>query len=69
MISVTETSYRMAPTLCQKWLQKAAFCQKVQNFVQFGLFQWYMVQTLFKECMERLKTPNVSISNGNTGEF
>ena len=28
-----------------------------------------MVQTFFKECMERLYTSNVSISNGSTEEF
>ena len=28
-----------------------------------------MVQTLFKECMERLQTSNVSVSNGSTEEF
>ena len=28
-----------------------------------------MVQTLLKECMERLQTSNVSISNGTTEQF
>ena len=31
IVSVTETSYKMASTFCQKWL--TIFCQKGQNFV------------------------------------
>ena len=50
-----------------KWHQ--SFCQKGQNFVYFGPYDFgqihqHIVQILNKKCMERLKTSDVSISNG-----
>ena len=32
-------------------------------------FHWMWYKHFFKECMERLKTSNVGISNGSTEEF
>ena len=36
IVSATETSYKMASTLCQKWFKKTCFLSKSSNFVQFG---------------------------------
>ena len=37
IVSLAETSFKMALTICQKCLIfETAFCKKAQNFVQFG---------------------------------
>ena len=41
IVSVTETSSKMASILCQKWL--TIFCQRAQNFVQFGPYDFVQI--------------------------
>ena len=41
IVLVTETSSKMASTLCQKWL--TIFCQKAQNFVYFGKYDFVQI--------------------------
>ena len=41
IVSVTETSSKMASTLCQKML--TIFCQKAQNFVWFGPYDYVKI--------------------------
>ena len=59
----------MMSTLCQKLL--TILGQKAQNFVWFGLYEFVKISTacgpntLIPKCIERLKTSNVTISNGN----
>ena len=38
---ITETSFKMASTLCQKLL--TIFCQKAQNFVWFGKYDFVQI--------------------------
>ena len=42
-ISVTETSFKMASTHCQKWL--TIFCQKAQNYVLFAQYDFAQIST------------------------
>ena len=42
IVSVPETSSKMASMLCQKWL--TIFCQKVQNFVSLTFGPYSLVQ-------------------------
>ena len=67
----------MAPTLYEKWFQTNFFffflkklnisCSTNHTFL--FKFHQHVVQMLTKECMKRLQTSNVSISNGNTKDF
>ena len=74
----TETSSKMASTLCQNGYKHPFFYQKAQIFIQFGPYDFVRMSLaygttifffFFKECMERLETSNVSISNGSTEGF
>ena len=64
VVSDADTSSRIESTLYQK--QLITFCQKAQNFVQFGLYEfcsqtivWYKIQILIKKYME---SPKLSMS-------
>ena len=65
----------MAPKLDQKWFKKNNFFVKklkiscsLDHTILFK-FHYHVVQTFCKECMEKLKTSNISISNGSKKTF
>ena len=41
VVSITETSFKMALTLCQEMVNY--FCQKVQSFVLFGPYEFVQI--------------------------
>ena len=50
------------------------FCQKTQNFVLFGPYEFVQISlargtNFIEECMDRCWTSIVSISNGSTEDF
>ena len=53
IVSATETFYKMASMICQKWFKKPRYLSKSSNFVHFGLYDLVQISPAFSPNTKR----------------